>query len=152
MGKNLEIKIKLLKVEETGFFLNSIVLKSLEENNSEDFNIEFGMQIQPQTEKNILILHLIIKYRHDKERFLELHTANSFEIENLEKLMIFEEKNIIDTHKVMPTLLGIAIGTLRGILVVKTSGTTLSAHPLPIINPTELCNNLFSKNKISDSL
>lgn len=140
-----EIKIKLLKVQETGFYIDSILLESLSGKSLEGFNINFGLQIQPQTQQNILILHLTIEYQFEQNKILVLKTSNSFEIDVLNEIMEFNEKNIVDKKRILPTLLGVAIGTLRGLVVAKTSGTILAEHPIPIINPTELCDHLFKK-------
>ena len=140
-----EIKIKLLKVQETGFYIDSILLESLSGKSLEGFNINFGLQIQPQTQQNILILHLTIEYQFEQNKILVLQTSNSFEIDVLNEIMEFNEKNIVDKKRILPTLLGVAIGTLRGLVVAKTSGTILAEHTIPIINPTELCDHLFKK-------
>ena len=144
-----EIQLRLLKVQETGFFMDSVLLSTIEENKPDLFNIEFGLQVEPKVSQNILNLHLIVRYiltaNSQSEKVVELQTSNSFEIIDLEKLMSISDSEITDNNSIIPTILGVALGTLRGILVVKTAGTILADFPLPIVNPTELCSSMYAK-------
>jgi hypothetical protein len=144
-----EIQLRLLKVQETGFFMDSVLLSTIEENKPDLFNIEFGLQLEPKVSLNILNLHLIVRYiltaNSQSEKVVELQTSNSFEIIDLEKLMSISDSEITDNNSIIPTILGVALGTLRGILVVKTAGTILADFPLPIVNPTELCSSMYAK-------
>lgn len=45
----------------------------------------------------------------------------------------------------MPHLLNVAVGTMRGILVVKTAGTNFSKYPLPMIDVNQLNSNLSTQ-------
>jgi hypothetical protein len=70
--------------------------------------------------------------------------------------VIFKNDTIEDKSGVIPILLGVSIGAMRGILVTKTIGSCLSNHPLPIIN-TEIFmkssgNENNEKGNISDSV
>lgn len=142
----IEIQLRLLKVQETGFFMDSVLISSITENKPDLFNIEFGLNIVPDVNKNTLNLHLIVRYLlSDGTKVIELTTSNNFEILHLQDLMSINDSDITDNNGIIPTILGVALGTLRGILVVKTAGTLLSDFPLPIVNPTELCNSMLTK-------
>ena len=140
---NIEIQLRLIKVQETGFFMDTAKLSSITNTDPELFNIEIGLQVLPDLTKDVLDLQLIVRYllREDSEniKVVELQTSNFFKIFNLSNVLSITDKELTDKNNVIPTLVGIALGTLRGILVVKTVGTILSEYPIPIVNPTDLC-------------
>lgn len=140
-----EIQIRLVKVKETSFFLNSSLLEKIETKDLNNLQIGFGLNIKPEMLKNTLNLSLIVKYQsspNEDDKILEIETSNIFEIIDMEGLIEDKGDKIEDKAGITPTLVGIAISTIRGILVAKMTSTPLEDYPLPIVNPTELCNNL----------
>lgn len=87
---------------------------------------------------------------------MELSTSNIFEFDELKQYFSFHESGLEDKFDVLPILLNISIGSLRGYLVAKTVGTCLSDYPLPIINIDAFLkqNNDVNKNEedISSSI
>lgn len=146
-----EIQLRLLKVQETGYLINSGVLDTISKIDASKIAIEFGVRLDFKQEREQLVLHLSIKYAYPIENkmksIVELTTANHFEIKGLKDIIEVKDNKFKDSKGILPTLLGVAIGTIRGILVVKTSGTILTDFPLPIMNPTELCLNI-KKTKV----
>lgn len=140
-----EIQIRLVKVKETSFFLNSSLLEKIETKDLNNLQIGFGLNIKPEMLKNTLNISLIVKYQsspNEDDKILEIETSNIFEIIDMEGVIEDKGDKIEDKAGITPTLVGIAISTIRGILVAKMTSTPLEDYPLPIVNPTELCNNL----------
>ena len=146
-----EIELKLIRIQETGFYINTEELSKIGEIQEADLNIKLGFKIELQLENDLFILHLRVNYNYKKDgvnlEILELLIANSFKIKSLNKLVSISDNEFKDNAGILPTLMGIAIGTLRGILFTKTIGTVLGDYPLPIMNPTEICN----KKKIENA-
>ncbi len=143
-----EIELRLVKVQETGFYMNSSLLEKNDELKLNNLSIKFGINLIPDLSQNKLDLKVIVRYLLDdneEKKVLELETSNIFEILNIKDIVTIREDMIIDTSGITPTLVGVAIGTLRGILFTKTVGTALSEYPLPIINPVLLCNALLKE-------
>ncbi len=146
--ENKEIKVKLLRIQETGFSIDSPLLEDIDNTASHrNFDVEIGFNLPKSNEGNIVELKTIVRYFHlleqDSEdenikpirkKALELETSNLFEFDDLEKYLTFKNDSIEDNSGVIPILLSVSIGAMRGILVTKTAGTCLSNHPLPIIN------------------
>lgn len=147
--ENKQIEIRLIKVKETNFCLNTEVLDSITDFDINKIQIEFGLKAEPKFEDNIFTLHILVKYMYPinerPEKITELTTANTFKIKELKDIIKCNDNEIQDTIGILPTLVGVAVGTLRGILIVKTAGTILSECPVPIINPTELCEGMKKK-------
>lgn len=140
---SMEIQLRLIKVQETGFFMDTAKLSSITNTDPELFNIEIGLQVLPDLTKDLLDLQLIVRYLLHEDsknvKVVELQTSNIFKIFNLSNVLTITDKELTDKNNVIPTLVGIALGTLRGILVVKAAGTILNEYPIPIVNPTDLC-------------
>ncbi len=143
MSDNKEIKIefRLDKVVETGFLMN---LEALETKDvlPDAIKVEFGFKIDIQENDDVLVLHLLAKYSYPREgidtKILEITSANHFSVKNLADLIEVKEGSFTDKAGLLPPLLGICIGTIRGMMVVKTMGTVLADFPLPIVNPTDI--------------
>lgn len=143
-GKNIEIK--LLNIKESHVFIDSEVLTS-HDFNIEKTTIEIGFKSDIEAEQNIFVLHLSVIYKISDTKIVEIITANTFNVKALKKVINLEENNKFqDKSGLVPILLGIAIGTMRGILFSKTVGTKLSEYPLPLINPTDLCEHFKEKD------
>ena len=146
---NIEIQLRLIKVQETGFFMDTSKLSSITSSDPELFNIEIGLQVLPYLTEDMLDLQLTVRYlmREDSKsiKVVELQTSNQFKIYNLSNVISITDKELTDKNNVIPTLVGIALGTLRGILVVKTAGTIMNEYPIPIVNPTDLCKGIHKK-------
>ena len=69
----------------------------------------------------------------------------SFEVIDLSRYVIIDGDNITINH-LMPHFLNVIIGTMRGILVVRTAGTLFSKYPLPILDANAL-NDSLSQSK-----
>jgi hypothetical protein len=143
----IQVQLKLLKVQETHFFIDSELISSIIKIEGDSINIEFGFKLELNNEKNELIIHLNVKYLYPTDsglsKLIEIQTSNSFEITDLNNLISINENEIEDKNGILPSILGIAIGTLRGVLVAKTSESKLSDFLLPIVNPTEICNSMI---------
>ena len=83
------------------------------------------------------------KFRTDV--VLECLYKFEFEVKNLRQFIVYNEDQSITVNHIMPHFLSVAIGTMRGILVVKTAGTNCSKYPLPMINVNQLNVNLSNK-------
>jgi hypothetical protein len=149
MGKKTSqeknIEIKLLNIKESHVFIDSDVLTS-PDFKIEETKIEIGFKSDFKADNNIFILHLSVIYKISDTKIVEITTASTFNVKALKKVISIEEDNKFqDKSGLVPTLLGIAIGTMRGILFAKTVGTKLSEYPLPLINPTDLCEHFKEK-------
>lgn len=145
---NMEIQLRLIKVQETGFFMDTAKLSSITSTDPELFNIEIGLLVIPDLTKDFLDLQLTVRYLLHEDskniKVVELQTSNLFKIFNLSNVLSITDKELTDKNNVIPTLVGIALGTLRGILVVKAAGTILNEYPIPIVNPTDLCKGIHN--------
>lgn len=77
-----------------------------------------------------------VSYTMEGNTLCELVIASSFSVEPFPHIIKVDEakKTVTFTAELVPTLLNIAFGALRGALYEKTKGTSLAAFPLPLIS------------------
>lgn len=146
---NKEIGIRLLKIQETGFSIDVPLLQNIDpkEDLSKNIIIEMGLSLPKESKENTFELKTKVQYYYTheqnqenkniksiKKKALELETSNLFELDGLEKHLTFNDDSINDNSGVIPIMLRISVGALRGILITKTAGTCLSNFPLPIMD------------------
>lgn len=147
-----EIEIRLLKVQEIGFYMDSSLFGEIKASQLNDLHIFFGFKLKPDIKRDLLVLDVLVKYNLGGikgKKILEIESSNAFKIKNIKDLLKIKDDTIEDTSGITPTLVGIAIGTIRGMLVTKTAGTPLDKYPIPIINPATLCDKTIPNHKES---
>lgn len=142
-----EVKVRLLKIQETDYFIDSPLLQIVANDTPRsNFDVEVGFNLPQDTDNNTFEIRSIAFYYYTPEqsqkeqehstrkKALELGTLNLFEFDDVKEYFTFKEGGLEDKFNVLPILLNISIGALRGILVAKTAGTCLSNFPLPLIS------------------
>lgn len=81
-----------------------------------------------------------VKYSAGERSLCELVISAVFGIAPFTDVVMVDEskKTVSFSKEIVPTLLNIAFGALRGVLYEKTKGTVLAAFPLPLIPLPEL--------------
>lgn len=104
----------------------------------EDLEIGFSNQFQPDVENDKMTILFGVQYRFAGDVVLESVYRIIFEVKDLAQFVEFNNKESITIKLIIPHFLNLAIGTMRGILVVKTAGTNFSKYPLPLIDVNAL--------------
>ena len=104
--------------------------------------VDMAVRVVPDIERSTVSLLVTASYIYAgplrRERLMTCSALASFEIENLMQHVEINGEDVVVASRVMMTMLGIAVGALRGIIAVRTAGTTLANRPLPIIDLTAL--------------
>lgn len=137
---NVNIQMRLASVSEVSFMMSPG--KVGDNINPDAIQIGFSTQIQPDVKNNIFNLILGTRYELDGDVVLESLYKFEFEVKNLRQFIVFNDNQSITVNHIMPHFLSVAVGTMRGILVVKTAGTNFSKYPLPMIDANQLNANL----------
>ncbi len=137
---NPKIEIHLIHIEEKSFKLdlsedtNSACLK-------ENLKINIGYSISPDITNNTIVLEVAAKYVCINNTILDYTASLTFRLENMSSIIEISDNKIIEKATIIPTLLNVAIGTLRGMLAIKTVGTILKDYPIPLINVNSILKN-----------
>lgn len=137
---NVNIQMRLTSVNEVSFMMSPG--KITEEVLPENIKLGFSSQIQPEVESDKIALIFGVRYELEDDKILECVYRFEFRVNGLDRFITTHDKEGITVTYIMPLLINEAIGTMRGILVVKTAGTNLSKYPLPIIDSVRLTQSL----------
>ena len=140
---NVNIQMRLATVSEVSFMMSPG--KVGDNVNPDAIQIGFSTQIQPDVKNNIFNSIFGTRYELDGDVVLESLYKFEFEVKNLRQFIVFNDNQSITVNHIMPHLLSVAVGTMRGILVVKTAGTNFSKYPLPMIDANQLNANLSNQ-------
>lgn len=144
--ENNGLQMRLVSIQEVKFTTD---LRDVPEELSQDImQLGFLLQLHPNVEDDLFSMDFGVQYREESKVILQCVYRFVFEIKRLKKYIEFGENGHIAVKHIMPHLLSVAVGTLRGILVVRTAGTSLSNFPLPIIDANKLNESLSSKEEL----
>lgn len=130
-------KFTLLSVSEVPG--STVVNRSLLRNmDRQPVTVDINVKAVPDFERSTLsiivscsyiaVVHLL------RARVMTSSVVASFEIENMRQhVSILKGETVIDDG-LLETMLGVAVGSLRGIIAVRTAGTPLRNTPLPILD------------------
>jgi hypothetical protein len=133
---NEMIQMRIVSINEDSFEMYPG--KMDDDSQSEEIQIGFSTRIQTEETNDLFTLHFGTRYMLGNELILESVYRFVFEVKNLKNFITYKDDQTITINGLMPHLLNVAVGTMRGILVVKTAGTSLSKFPLPIIDANKL--------------
>ena len=110
--------------------------------NPEAIQIGFSTQIHPDIENNIFNLVFGTSYELEGDVEIDSLYKFEFEVKNISQFIVFNDNQSITVNHIMARFLSVGVGTMRGIVVVKTAGTNFSKYPLPMIDANQLNANL----------
>lgn len=136
---NVCIQIRLDSVSELDFRMS---LSGLSDDiNPDDIQIGFSNRIVPDIPNGRISLIFGVVYEIHGSKVLECVYEFAYSVVDLDKFVTLNNDDSITVAHIMPHLLSVAVGTMRGILLVKTAGTYLARFPIPIIDVNELNRN-----------
>ena len=138
-----EIQMRLLSVDEVRFLMS--LDKLGDKPNPDSIQIGFSSNVDVDVKNNRFVLIFGIRYVVAEDVILECIYRFVFDVVDLAEYISYDEDKTMSIQHLMPHFLNVAVGTMRGILVVKTAGTVLSTLPLPMIDINELGLNLSAK-------
>ncbi len=123
--------MKLREVRNVSFKLN-IPNKQFDGN---DIQLKFSNNLTHGKDNKSLTLTTGVRYMFKRRILLECIESFVFEFENLTDFIVPDgtDKFIIK-GELLPKMLNITIGAIRGIMIAKTEGTSLQAYPLPLVD------------------
>jgi len=133
------------KSNSIGFYLQKITTEQfavIEENYTEGENVELSVNLKFRVNKAYKLISVLatIKFEKNAQPFLLLEAGCVFKIE-VKAWQSFQQENskeMIVPQGFISHLSVITIGTVRGILHEKTTGTDYNKFLLPTVNVTEI--------------
>lgn len=152
MEENKEIQLRLIEINEISFYLNPIPVSIEHIEFGKNLNLEIGFRFDVNQKADIFKFYTLVNYKvlEHPEPIVGIETELVFEIPNLSSVVTFEsgEQLKIDNN-ILATLAGVCIGTTRGLLASNTKGSPIAKFPLPILNPTEILENMNEQQEVT---
>ncbi len=143
--KHNEVNIRLSELHEVER-LSSISRRNIRHYDGRPVKVSLNINVDPdETNKTVTMVvgvSYITTYRLMQERLLQYTVAAVFEFDNCEGHVSVGGNSCMVNTSTMVMMLGVTIGSLRGMLALRTAGTFLKNYPLPIINISELISRL----------
>lgn len=152
MEENKEIQISLSEINEISFYLNPIPIPIEQIKFGENLNLGIGFRFDVNLETDIFKFYTLVEYKilEFKDSIVGIETELSFEIPNLSSVVKIEDDNQLQIeNNFLATIAGICIGTTRGLLASNTKGNPIAKFPLPILNPTEIIENMNKQSEVT---
>lgn len=136
-----QVKITLLSVNELpdSTVINRSALRRI---GNQTVSVDMNVRVIPDLDRSLISLVVSCSYiaviGYIRTRILVSSVVATFEIEDLQKHIVVQGGEVVVAGQAMMTMLGIAVGALRGVVAVRTQGTKLRNTPLPIIDLTAL--------------
>lgn len=137
------IQMRLQSISEVSY--NTDMSKISDDVNPDNLKVGFTNRILPDIENNIISVVFGVQYFYEDEKVLDCIYKFSFEVIDLSRYVIVDGDNITINY-LMPHFLSVIVGTMRGILVVRTAGTLFAKYPLPIFD-VNMLNGSLSQDK-----
>lgn len=130
--KTQGIEVALVNSNEVKFMLNTP---------HEDINpnvLKFGYinNVIPNINDKTLVVDFGVQYAYNDEPILECRYMFHFSYREPEeaKAVISTKDGVQINDELMRTILNIAVGAVRGIMIARTAGSQLTKFPLPILD------------------
>lgn len=145
MEEKKEIQINLKEINEISFYLKPIPIPIEEIKFGLNLNLEIGFRFDVNLELGLLKFYTLVNYSitEIKDPIVGLETEIIFEIQDLSSVVKVEiNEQLQIENNFLATLAGVCIGTTRGLLAANTKGSPMAKFPLPVLNPTEILENM----------
>lgn len=143
--KRNEVNIRLSELQEIEC-LSTISHRNIRHYDGSPVRVALNVRIEPderdRTVTMVVGVSYITTYRLMQERLLQYTVAAVFEFDDCEGHVSVGGDSCMINTSTMVMMLGVTIGSLRGMLALRTAGTFLRNYPLPIINISELVSRL----------
>lgn len=140
----INYELKLLKEYHTSVSLPS----GVERNISVNWNFGFSISLRPDNLIEVIVTAEVVSLQQNKpENLVELIVGHFFQVnpDELDQLLQHDKKIAFNF---LATLLGISLGTVRGLAFARSSSILGHQVYMPVINPSEMLKNHLEKNKI----
>lgn len=128
----------IIGIKEFNFNLNFQHLNTIQEIDPSQLQVGIRTVTDIKREEEIVQITTGVQYKYKDEILLVLDVASFFTVSNLSSMMGNNKKEINFENDVLPTLLNISIGNLRGMMQAKIATTKLEPFPLILIDMEEL--------------
>ena len=132
MDNEIKIRFGIDTIEDEKFKLSDSIPQEL---SASGLNLRFLVETEILRSEEKVKVSAGVNYSYGEETICELVIGTVFMLAPFSEIVTIDEakKTVSFQPSVIQTLLGAAVGILRGALYEKTKGTPLAAFPIPLI-------------------
>lgn len=141
MSDNKQINFQLAKVKEVSFSYDELLVENFDTDkigNNLGIGINYAVEVDEKEEFLKLKVRVIYRFKGEKKTILNYTNQIYYKIKDLTNHIIIKDDMIDIDDEFLAILLNISIGTIRGMIAVKTMGKIINNFPLPILNPKKI--------------
>lgn len=146
---NVTMEVRLVRIKESSFNLQADH-KTEKILQVKDLQVGININTIPFLLNNQIKLRITIDYHYIDNTILVEPLFYSmeiwFDVKDLANFVEEKRENVLIKHELLSMLLGVSIGTIRGMMAHRCKNTVFENYPLPIINVTHLMANLQNNN------
>ena len=138
MENQVNISVKQIKELEFGFVNKKNIDK-------ENITLNFSVDTIVEKEHDTFTLDTKVTFndKNDNSEFVHITVSNVFYIQNISQ---FETDGVFNfPDNILTTFLSLSISHTRALLAKNTSGSIYDSLYIPIVNPSEIANQIFKK-------
>lgn len=137
------VSLKLLSVEERKFSIDKSFLANAAED--QQFNSGLLYSTDADIDQKMVRINLRVSISANGVDVLSEEGSFIFSVDNFDDFLI--EEGQVNFGPLLPHLLNVAIGTLRGMMVIRAEGTSLAKCPMPLYNVMDVIKKSVKKEK-----
>lgn len=147
MSDNSVVSVKILEVNEVSFSMKSLPENIHEVEFGKNLQYGLGFNLSVDHKSNIFRIRILVNYSVNTVNDIMVSSEVDvvFQVKNLNNVVKVDEltKKMDIQNEFLSTLVGVCIGTSRGVLSTKTKGTPFAKAPLPIINSKDVVSKMM---------
>jgi hypothetical protein len=150
MPNEKQIKFQIIDVRELSFSYDEMPIEKISfKKLGKNLVIGINYALNIDKKDNILKLktRVLYKMKGTDAPILKYTNEILYQIEDLENNINITKDIINIDDEFLAILLNISIGTIRGMIAVKTMGKIINKYPLPILNPKKIIEHANIKKK-----
>ena len=139
--KEVNVTTRIKSIRLVDFICETISAEQQKNLNPDVFSFEQNVNLRIIPVVNLLEISydtIVFSDEQKNKKLGEITTIGEFEILNLDELK--QGENALIPTELLAMFVGIMIATVRGMLIVKSSGTILERAIIPILNPMDFFN------------
>lgn len=155
LNKARPFNVHIQNIKESDFSIKEITPDHQSQVKESDINLGFGVKLDQDPASKTITIGLQIEYecvcKSEKFTLMRYEFFTTFFVSDFDQIVTkAEDGEWKIENDFLITLLGVLIGTARGMIAVKTANHFINRFYLPIMNPEALFKSLFEK-KVEDT-
>lgn len=143
------ITYKLIEIQEKGLSVSNPILEQPSQQFLLGWDVDVNIKYPQEGQLDLTIRASAVQEdNEDRRSFASIVVSHCFEVEGIAEQHP-QQASLEDRH-LLATLIGVSLGTIRGLMYARTVAILGKNVFMPIMNPLELLNNAFPLKSVEE--